>query len=358
MAFQNQTTNKWFQLFIVLTAPLLYVIDIFIINISIPTIQENLSASNGEMQLVVAAYLLGSASFLIIGARAGDYLGKKKVFFWGMFWFTFTSCICGLCANARQLDIARFFQGVSSAFMVTQCISFIQDLFPNATERAKAIGWYGITLSVAAIVGQILGGYLSDTNLAIPGWRLIFLINLPIGLLSLLLIKKCLIETERVSHVRFDYPGAILLTFSLGGIIYVLAIGSEQSWPRWSILLLIASVLLLAGFIMMQWGLTKRNRSPLLDIKLFLDKEFNYGLLAVLFHFMLHAAYLLIIAVFLQNGQKVSALSCGMYFLPHALLFMFLNYCIKVVGQMGKESVADRAFNNIAFLCNANMAVG
>ncbi|WP_324760660.1 MFS transporter [Sphingobacterium thalpophilum] len=133
-----KTVNKWFALCVVLTAPLLYVIDIFIINIAIPTIKTNLHASDGEIQLVIASYLLGSACFLITGGRAGDYLGKKKVFFWGMLAFTITSCICGLCQNATQLNIARFFQGVSSAFMVTQSISLIQILFTDNRERAVA----------------------------------------------------------------------------------------------------------------------------------------------------------------------------------------------------------------------------
>lgn len=338
MDLKNLTTNKWLQLAIVLTAPMLYVIDIFIINISIPTIKANLNASDGEMQLVVSAYLLGSASFLIIGARAGDYLGKKRVFFWGMFWFTFTSCLCGLCINATQLNIARFLQGVSSAFMVTQCISYIQQLFPNAAERAKAIGWYGITLSIAAIIGQILGGYLAETSFSIAGWRLIFLINLPIGIFSMLMIKKYLIETERVKNVRFDYWGALMLAISLGGIIYVLSIGREQSWPRWCFLLLTFSFILLMMFLVVQMRLTKRKRTPILDLKLFLNKEFNYGLLAVLFHFMLHAAYLLIIAVFLQSGQGVSAISCGMYFLPHAILFMISSIVAsKLLTRWGKR---------------------
>lgn len=338
MDLKNLTANKWLQLAIVLTAPMLYVIDIFIINISIPTIKANLHASDGEMQLVVSAYLLGSASFLIIGARAGDYLGKKMVFFWGMFWFTFTSCLCALCINALQLNIARFLQGVSSAFMVTQCISYIQQLFPNAAERAKAIGWYGITLSIAAIIGQILGGYLAETNFSIAGWRLIFLINLPIGICSMLMIKKYLIETERVKNVRFDYLGALMLAISLGGIIYVLSIGREQSWPTWSFLLLIFSFLLLMMFLVVQMKLTKRELTPILDLKLFLNKEFNYGLMAVLFHFMLHAAYLLIIAVFLQSGQGVSAISCGMYFLPHAILFMISSIVAsKLLTRWGKK---------------------
>ncbi len=183
-------SSKWFTLTVILTAPLLYVIDLFIINMAIPAIKTSLNASDGEMQLVIAAYLLGSASFLITGGRAGDYLGKKKVFFWGMFWFTLTSCLCGLCRTALQLDIARFFQGVSSAFMVTQSIALIQVLFPGAKERAKAIGWYGITLSIAAIIGQILGGYFAGTHYRIEGWRLIFFINVPLGILALWAIRS------------------------------------------------------------------------------------------------------------------------------------------------------------------------
>ena len=104
-----KTVNKWLALCVVLTAPLLYVIDIFIINIAIPTIKTNLYASDGEIQLVIASYLLGSACFLITGGRAGDYLGKKKVFFWGMLAFTITSCICGLCQNATQFKYRTFF---------------------------------------------------------------------------------------------------------------------------------------------------------------------------------------------------------------------------------------------------------
>jgi len=181
----NKQYSKWLMLFVILTAPLLYVIDIFIINMAIPPIKWHLHASQSEMQLVIAGYLLGSACFLIIGGRAGDLLGRKKVFFWGMFAFTLTSCICGLAQTPWQLNIARLFQGISSAFMVTQSIALIQELFQDAKERARAIGWYGITLSIAAIIGQILGGYLSGIFFIVEGWRLIFFINVPVGIAAL-----------------------------------------------------------------------------------------------------------------------------------------------------------------------------
>ena len=316
------TINKWFALTIVLTAPLLYVIDIFIINITIPTIQQSLNATDSEIQLVISSYLLGSASFLIIGGRAGDYLGRKNVFYWGMFLFTITSAMCGLCQTASQLIISRFFQGVSSAFMVTQSIVFIQVLFVDTKERAKAIGWYGITLSIAAIIGQILGGFLAETHYLVEGWRLIFFINIPVGFISLWAIKKYLVETYKTMNIKFDYLGAVLLTIALGGIIYGITEGREREWPIWSLVLIITSIALFFTFLRHQKNRLKIKKDPFIDLNLFKQKEFNLGLLTVLFHFMLHTAYLLMAAVYLQKGLSLSALQCGVYFVPHALLFM------------------------------------
>nr|WP_199156740.1 MFS transporter [Pedobacter sp. ASV2] len=330
--------NKWFALFVVLTAPLLYVIDIFIINIAIPTIKSNLNASDGEIQLVIASYLLGSACFLITGGRAGDFLGKKKVFFWGMLAFTITSCICGLSLNATQLNIARFFQGVSSAFMVTQSISLIQVLFTNSKERAVAIGWYGITLSIAAIIGQVLGGYLAETHFVIAGWRLIFFINLPVGILSLLAIHFYLAETPKLEKVKFDYTGALMLTIGLACLIYALTEGREAGFPSWFYFLLLASAFLLISFIIIQKRKLLNNQYPLIDVSLFKLLDFKIGLLAVLFHFIFHTAYLLIIAVYIQSGLGVDALTCGMYFVPHAIFFMISSItAAKLLPRYGKS---------------------
>ncbi len=314
--------SRWLVLLVILTAPLLYVIDIFIINIAIPTIQQHLHASPGEMQLVIAGYLLGSACFLIIGGRAGDYVGRKKVFFRGMFFFTVTSCICGLAQSMLQLNIARFLQGVSSAFMVTQSIALIQELFPEQKQRAKAIGWYGMTLSIAAIIGQVLGGYLAETKSAVEGWRLIFFINVPVGTLALWAIRKYLPETQKITGVRFDYTGALLLLAGLGSFIYAVTEGREGGWPAWSIALLISGSMVSTWFFYDQKRKSALNRNPLMDTQLFKNRNFMLGLLAVLFHFMFHTAYLLMVAVYLQNGPGISALACGLYFVPHAILFM------------------------------------
>ena len=334
---ETKSISKWLALLIILTAPLLYVIDIFIINMAIPAIKAGVHATDGEVQLVIAGYLLGSASFLITGGRAGDYLGRRKVFFWGMFCFTLTSCLCGLAQTALQLNITRFFQGLSSSIMVPQSIALIQVLFTDQKERAKAIGWYGITLSIAAIIGQILGGYLVGTHFMIAGWRLIFFINLPVGAASLWAIRQFLHETPKETKNAFDYRGAAILTLGLICLIYPLTQGREAGWPLWSIALIISSVCTFAFFIRDQKNKLLHNKQPLIDISLFKIREFNIGLLAVLFHFMMHTAFLLMSAVYLQNGLGLSALNCGMYFILHATLFMISSVIAsKLIVKFGK----------------------
>ncbi|SHF27357.1 drug resistance transporter, EmrB/QacA subfamily [Pedobacter caeni] len=335
---KKNSSNKWLALIIVLTAPMLYVIDIFIINMAIPAIKKGVQATDGEIQLVIAGYLLGSAAFLIIGGRAGDHLGRKKVFFWGMLCFTLTSCLCGLSETALQLNITRFFQGLSSSIMVPQSIAFIQVLFTDPKERAKAIGWYGVTLSIAAIIGQILGGYLVDTHFGIEGWRLIFLINLPVGIVALWAIRKYLTETEREKGRGFDYSGASILTLGLLCLIYPLTEGREKGWPLWSMLMMGSSILVFACFIQDQKRKLLLHKGPLIDISLFKLRTFNIGLLTVLFHFMMHTAFLLMAAVYLQNGLGLSALDCGLYFVLHALLFMgSAMLASRLIVKLGKR---------------------
>lgn len=334
----NTSHSRWLVLCVILTAPLLYVIDIFIINMAIPVIKQRLGATHSDMQLVIAGYLIGSACALIPAARAGDFLGRKKVFFQGMLFFTLTSCLCGISQSPWQLNLARFFQGISSAFMVTQSLSLIQELFPLVEERAKAIGWYGMTLSIAAIIGQTLGGYLAEADFVLDGWRLIFFINVPVGLASMWAIKKYITETSKQASAKFDFVGTATLTCAVGLLVYALTEGREADWPLWSICMAVIGILGLAVFYRHQQWQLNRNEEPLMNVGVFRQPGFLTGLTAVLFHFMLHTAYLLMIAVFLQSGMGISALNCGLYFLPHALLFMISSYIgSKMLVRYGKN---------------------
>lgn len=348
----QQVNNKWLQLLVVLSAPLLSVIDVFIINIAIPAIKKGVNATDAEVQLVIAGYLLGYAAFLITGGRAGDQFGRKKVFFWGMLAFTVASCLCGLSATPLQLNVTRFFQGLSASFMVPQTIAFIQVLFTDVKERSKAFGMFGITLGTAAVIGQVMGGYLADTHWAIEGWRLIFFINLPIGIITLWATHKYVQETATNRSARFDYSGIAILTTALFCLIYPLIEGREKGWPLWSIALLLASGGIFAYFVRNQKQKLARNANPLIDVRLFKIKDFNIGLLAALFHFMLHTSYLLLSAVYLQNGLHIPALYAGLYFiLPGALFTVSSVMASKLMLQFGKRVLqAGALFMALTFL--------
>jgi len=330
--------NKWLELAIVLVAPLLSVIDVFIINVAIPAIKKGVHGTDGEVQLVIAGYLLGYAAFLITGGRAGDHFGRKKVFFWGMLFFTLFSCLCGLSQTGFQLVATRFLQGLSASFMVPQAIAFIQVLFTDTKERAKAFGLFGITLGAAAIIGQVLGGYLSDIRGVVEGWRLIFFINLPIGAVTLFASKLYLSETQKHTGNKFDYSGIVILTLALFCLIYPLIEGREAGWPFWSIALIVLSFGIFIYFVNDQKKKLREDRNPLIDVRLFRIRDFNIGLLAVLFHFMLHTAYLLLSAVYLQKGLGVSAVDCGLYFILPGILFMIASMAAaRLIIRFGKR---------------------
>jgi len=330
--------NKWLELAIVLSAPLLSVIDVFIINVAIPAIKKGVHGTNGEVQFVIAGYLLGYAAFLITGGRAGDHFGRKKVFFWGMLSFTVMSALCGLSVTPFQLIATRFFQGVSASFMLPQTIAFILILFTDTKERAKAFGLFGITLGGAAVIGQVLGGYLSEMHSAIDGWRLIFFINVPIGAMTLIATRLYLTEANARGNNKFDYSGIFILTAALFCLIFPLIEGREAGWPLWSIGLIALSFGIFTYFINNQKKKLRENRNPLIDVRLFRIRDFNIGLLAVLFHFMLHTSYLLLSAVYLQNGLGISAIQCGLYFVVPGILFMVSSVAAsKLIIRFGKR---------------------
>lgn len=332
--------NKWTQHFILLSAPLLTVIDAFIVNIAIPSIKKGIGATDGQMELVIVAYLSGYASFMITGGRAGDHWGRKKAFMWGMLFFIITSCICGLAQSPALLIAARFFQGVSGAFMTPQALSYVQILFPDTKERTRAIGYVGITLGIASILGQFLGGYFSGLDTFIAGWRFIFFINLPVGLIALWATRKYLKETRINSEHKFDYAGIFLLTLTLGCFIFPLTEGRELGWPAWSIILLLCSFILFYLFILHQKRKLAQQSGPLINMHLFGIRNFNTGLLLAAFYFMMHTSYMLMSTIYLQEGLKIGPFQTGLYFVCFGVCFMLSSFLsIKLSHAYGKRPV-------------------
>jgi len=337
----TEVKNKWLQHGILLSAPLLSVIDVFIVNISIPSIQADLKTTDGQIELVIAAYLIGFAGFIITGGRVGDYWGRKKTFLTGMLAFVITSCICGMATNPEWLILARFFQGVAAAFMLPQSLSYLQLLFTDKKERTKAIGWVGFTLGTASVLGQFLGGYLSSLQTAIAGWRFIFYINLPIGLIALLLASRFLVEYKGNDTGKgFDIGGVVLVVFILCGLIYPLSEGRELGWPWWSFILMMAALLGFWLLVRHQRKRTSAGKFALVPLDLFQIKSFNLGIVAAIFYFMMHTSFLLISTIYVQKGLGKSPYDTGLYFVVFGLGFMLSSLLsIKLVHKYGVKAV-------------------
>lgn len=334
------TISKWWCLLIVSSAVFLSVIDIFIVNVALPSIQKGIHGSDGDVQLVIALYLLGYAAFLVTGGRAGDFYGKRKVLVWSMVLFTLASGICGAASAAPVLNAARFVQGIGAGFMVPQGIAYVQLLFPCHNERMRALGIYGSIAGAASVIGQLLGGVLPDISFAVDGWRLIFFINLPVGIAAAVLAARYLPEQVAGKNGRFDYRGVLLLTAALLSLIYPMVHGREAGWPWWCIVLPLLGVLLLVLFVADQRKKTKYRQAPLIDFSLFNYFDFNIGLCIVLFYFMVQDSYFLVNAIFLQKGMGIGSSQTGWLFVCQGLGYVTASLAgIRLVARYGKKVI-------------------
>jgi EmrB/QacA subfamily drug resistance transporter len=329
---------SWIILLIILMAPLITVIDVFIMNVSLPTIQGFFHASNAGVQGIIASYLVGYAVFLITGSRAGDYFGRKKVFIAGLIAFTLASALCGFAGTIGQLIIFRFLQGIAAGFAVPQTVTLIQLNFTSEEHRSKALGYYGVTLGIASILGQFLGGYFVTTHFLIEGWRLIFLINVPIGIVAVVMAAYFIPESKLSNKARFDMGGVVLLTAALSALIYPVIQGRELGWPLWTLLMLLFSFLLLASFIRYENKRISLQKDVLMPMQLFKIRSFNLGLGMVFLYFGAYSTFLMTCALFLQRGHHISPLTSGCYFVIMGVCFMLSSHwSIKNANRFGTK---------------------
>ncbi|MCS3800892.1 MFS transporter [Niastella sp. OAS944] len=332
------SVSRWASLLIASTAAFLSVIDLFIVNVALPSIREGIGGTNGDTQLVIALYLLGHAIFLITGGRLGDHYGRKRIFVWSMLLFTIASGFCGMAQNATQLNVARFCQGAFAAFMVPQSIAYIQVLFPKHEERVKALGVYGAIAGTASVIGQFLGGVLPAVQSVIAGWRWLFLVNLPIGLLAAFIAWRWLQESKPATDSRPDYPGVVLLSTGLICLIYPLIRGREMGWPWWSLLLLPLSLLILSLFVYDQHRKQRTGKAFLIDLRLFTFRDFNIGLGAVIAYFIVQDSYFLINTILWQSGLGMRSVTTGNYFVLQGIGYVVAAVSsIRLVSRYGKK---------------------
>ncbi|MGI8576080.1 MAG: MFS transporter [Egibacteraceae bacterium] len=315
---RSDSSNPNLALAIVLSASFVQLVDVSIVNVAIPSIQSELSAPNSAIQLIVAGYALAFACILITAARLGDIYGRKRLFVTGMIGFTVASALCGAAPNAYVLVGARLLQGLMSGLMYPQVLSVIQVEFPPE-RRGKAFSVYGAVIGIATIIGPLLGGSLIAWNLFGLGWRTVFFVNVPIGLLAAPAAVRWLRESRAPDAPRLDIPGALLATLGLLLIIYPISVGQDRGWPWWTWALLAAAVPVFAVFVVYQRRKTRADDSPLVQMTLFRDRSFVVGILLVLVFFSGVAPFFFTTTLYLQVGFGFTPFEAGLTTFPFAV---------------------------------------
>ena len=221
--------RKWAALPVVLAGTFMVVLDFFIVNVAMPTMQSDLNAGASAIQWVVAGYGLAFAAGLITGGRLGDQLGRRRMFTIGLALFVLTSAACGVAPSAGLLVAARVAQGASSALLMPQVLAILGVAY-TGPDRMKALLAYTMTLGIAAVGGQLIGGILIELDPAGLDWRACFLVNVPVGLLALAFVGRTVPES-RAGETRLDLLGTDMITVGLVAILLPLIEGRDHGWP-------------------------------------------------------------------------------------------------------------------------------
>jgi EmrB/QacA subfamily drug resistance transporter len=322
----------WAALVIVLAADFMITLDFFIINVAIPSIHRDLHAGPAAIQFVVVGYGLAFAGGLITWGRLGDICGRRRLFAIGLLGFTAASAVCGFAPSAGLLVAARVVQGIAAGVVAPQVLAIVTTTY-TGTERMRAFAVAGLSKGLAGVFGQLIGGALIETGAFGFGWRLCFLINLPVGIAVLAAVPRVLRESRVDIRPRLDVAGAVLVTTGLVALVLPLVAGRAQGWPAWSWASLAAAAVLLAVFVAHQRFLTARERSPLVDTGLFRLRSFALGALATALFYAGMGAFLLVFALYLQDGLGRDALQSGLIYTVIGAGFFVIMLRAAAIGR-------------------------
>ncbi|WP_326690758.1 MFS transporter [Streptomyces sp. NBC_01795] len=313
--------RRWKALTVCLIVGFMALLDVSIVNVALPAIEKGLGASESALSWVVSGYALTFGLVLVPSGRLGDALGRRTAFFAGLVLFTVASVVCGLAQDPSWLVIARLVQGIGGGLLMPQISGMIQQLFRGA-ERGKAFGLLGSTIGISTAVGPLLGGLLIQAFGAAEGWRWVFFVNLPIGVLAfclgLRLVPAACAERDSSRRESFDPFGVLLL--GAGVIAIMLPLVEERQWQgpgKW--LLEPVGVLLIFAFLRWERSYLRAGREPLVDLRLFADRSYSLGALLGLLYFAGFTTIFFVFTLFLQNGMRYSALQAGLSLTPFAV---------------------------------------
>jgi MFS family permease len=339
-----------FGVLILLTGAFLPIMDFFITNVALPSINASLHASSVALELVIAGYGVAYAALLVMGGRLGDRFGRHRVFLGALVGFVLASLACGLAPTVDVLVAARIVQGATAALLIPQVLATFHHTL-EGERKARALALYGATSGIAAVVGQLVGGLLVSADIAGSSWRPIFLVNVPIGLLVLLVASRIVPATRSDHPVGVDLPGTVLFAAALTSLLVPLTAGHSLGWPWWTWALLALAGVLCVATLGVERAAEKRGEVPLLPPSLVRLPSMSRGLVMVLAFSIGFGAFMFVFALTVQNGLHEDPLHGGLEILPMALLFLAGSLLApRLITRFGRAALSGGAVIQIVGL--------
>jgi len=324
-------------------------LDTTIVNVALPSIEGSLDANEATLSWIISGYALAFGLVLIPAGRFGDRFGHKWVFFTGLAIFTLASLACGLAEDSVQLIVARVVQGIGGGIFFPPVTAFIQLMFPPM-KRGKAFGIMGAVIGISSALGPVVGGLLIEALGAEDGWRWIFTVNLPIGILALIAAAFLLPKGSEGKRLSTDGVGLVLLSASLVAILVPLIQGQDEGWPLWTYLSLAAGVILLVIFAFWERRLAARGVEPLVPPHLFSHAAFTGGTILALVYFAAFTSIFFTISILWQSGLGHTALESGLVSIPFAIG--------SIIGASQSDRLAGKLGRTVLVLGVAMVTVG
>ncbi len=327
--------RRWLVLVVVMTANIMDAMDSTIATIAAPSVRRDLGGGAATLQWITAGYTLAFAVLLIAGARLGDIVGRRRVFLLGLAGFTIFSAACAAAPSMPVLIAGRALQGAFGALMIPQGFGFLKQVFPDQDEFNKAMGFVGPATGLPILAAPILAGALIDANLWHVGWRLVFLINVPIGALALALAVPTLPDSPKRSGLTLDTGGVGLIGLALVAIIYPLIQGRSDGWPLWCFALLASGALLLLALLRHE----RRHRdNALIEPTLLTNRTYLSGIAVVLLFFGAFAGLLLCVSLYGQLGEGWSPIHAGLTLTPMVIgIILGMAISFALVDRLGRH---------------------
>ncbi len=325
--------RKWLALALLSVVQFMVVLDIAIVNVALPSIQVDLGFSQENLQWVISAYALVFGGFLLMGGRSADLLGRRRIFLGGLAVFTLASLFAGLAWSEASLITARAFQGLGAAIITPAALSILSTTFHEGRERNIALGVWGAVGGFGAAAGVLMGGILTDAL----SWEWIFFVNVPVGVLAMVL-APILLEESRDARVKtFDLPGAVLVTAGLSSLVYAITQAGQGGWLAGrTIGFALVSLILLAGFV----GWELRHPEPLMRFGLLRTRTVAGANVAGFIMGTVMFSMFLMLTLYMQQVLGYSAMETGVAYLAVAgTAIIWSGVAAQLVTRIGVKPV-------------------